>query len=75
MHRAAHWLVAAEREGEIGTPPEILTLRAARLDLARGLDEVDAVVVVLLDAGRDREDIGVEDDVLGRKPVWFTRMS
>ena len=31
------------------------------------LDEVDAVIVVLLDAGRDGEDVRVEDDVLGRK--------
>jgi hypothetical protein len=31
------------------------------------LDEVDTVIVVLLDARRDREDVRVEDDVLGRK--------
>ena len=36
-------------------------------DAPRRLDEGDAVAVVLLDAGRDREDVGVEDDVLGRK--------
>ena len=36
-------------------------------DLPRGLDEGDAIAVVLLDAGRDGEDVGVEDDVLGRK--------
>jgi hypothetical protein len=35
--------------------------------IARGLDEVDRVVVVLLDAGGDREDVGVEDDVFGRE--------
>jgi len=35
----------------------------ALLDLARRLDEVDGVVVVLLDAGRDGEDVRVEDDV------------
>ena len=33
----------------------------------RRLDEVDAVIVVLLDAGGDGEDVRVEDDVLGRK--------
>ncbi len=37
------------------------------LDPARGIDEIDRVVGVLLDAGGDREDVGVEDDVLGRK--------
>ena len=36
-------------------------------DLPRRLDEVDAVAVVLLDAGRDGEDVRVEDDVLGRE--------
>jgi hypothetical protein len=35
--------------------------------IAHRLDEVDAVVVVLLDAGRHREDVGIEDDVFGRK--------
>src|SRR5207237_1187414 len=34
---------------------------------ARRLDEVDAVVVVLLDAGGDREDVRVEDDVFRRE--------
>ena len=38
-----------------------------RADPARGLDEGDAVTVVLLHPGRDGENVGVEDDVLGRK--------
>jgi hypothetical protein len=42
--------------------------------MARGrLDEVDRVVVVLLDAGGDGEDVGVEDDVLGGKPTCSVR--
>ncbi len=53
------------------TPPEMWAMRQRCCDLARGLDEVDAVIVVLLDAGRDREDVGVEDDVLGRKAGLF----
>ena len=40
-------------------------------DLPRRLDEGDAVAVVLLDAGRDGEDVRVEDDVLGRKAGLF----
>ena len=36
-------------------------------DLPRRLDEGDAVAVVLLDAGGDGEDVGIEDDVLGRE--------
>ena len=42
-------------------------VRQGLLDPPRRLDEVDAVVAVLLDAGRDGEDVGIEDDVLGRE--------
>jgi hypothetical protein len=49
------------------TPPDTLRARQVLLDPARRVDEVDGVVVVLLDAGRDREDVRVEDDVLGRE--------
>ena len=40
---------------------------AGLLDPAHRLDEIDGVVVVLLDAGGDGEDVGIEDDVLGRE--------
>jgi hypothetical protein len=50
----------------LDTPPEICACgRLARS--SAGLDEVDGVVVVLLDAGGDGEDVRVEDDVLGRE--------
>ncbi len=42
-------------------------MRQVRPDPARRLDEVDAVVVVLLHPGRDREDVRIEDDVLRRE--------
>ncbi len=42
-------------------------MRQFGADLPRRLDEGDAVAVVLLDAGGDGEDVGVEDDVLGRE--------
>src|SRR3546814_9448048 len=35
-------------------------------DLHR-LDEIDRIIVMLLEPRRDREDIGIEDDVLGRE--------
>ncbi len=47
------------------TPPLTLAPRQVGLDPAGGLDEVDRVVVVLLDAGADGEHVGIEDDVLG----------
>ncbi len=67
MHRLAHRLVAAEREREVGDAPRDMRMGQRLTDLPRGLDEGDAIAVVLLDAGRDGEDVGVEDDVLGRK--------
>ena len=45
----------------------MLTRRQRRLDAPGRLEVVHRVVVVLLDAGGDREDVGVEDDVLGRE--------
>jgi hypothetical protein len=49
------------------TPPEVFAVREVAVDPGDGLDVVAPVVVVLLDAGRDREDVRVEDDVLGRE--------
>ena len=51
----------------LDTPPEMCDSGKRRLQFARGLDEVHRVVVVLLDAGGDREHVRVEDDVFRRK--------
>ncbi len=42
-------------------------MRQVGLDPPRRLDKIDRVVVVRLDAGRDREDVGIEDHVFGRE--------
>jgi hypothetical protein len=49
-------------------------VRAACLDLAAGLDEVEGVAAMLIDAGGDGEDVRVEDDVLGGKPSPTRRL-
>ena len=67
VHRLAHRLVAAERERQVRHAAGDVHVRQVRADPARRLDEGDAVAVVLLDAGRDREDVGIEDDVLRRE--------
>ncbi len=67
MHRFAHRLIAAEREREIGNAARNMRVRQVLSDPARRLDEVDAVIIVLFKAGRDRENIGIEDDVFGRE--------
>ncbi len=49
------------------TPPEIWTCGRVCVISPRRLDEIDAVIVVLLDAGGDGEDVRIEDDVLRRE--------
>src|SRR5829696_4545138 len=58
-------VVAPERERDVRDAARGLGVGEGRGDLTHRLDKVNAVVVVLLDAGGDGEDIRVEDDVLG----------
>jgi hypothetical protein len=67
----AHGLVAAERERDIAHSAAHVREREALLQFAARFDEIDGVTVVLLDPGRDGENIGVEDDVLGREAELF----
>src|SRR2546422_11029046 len=71
VHRLPHGVVAAERERNVAHTPADLAVWQHRLDLPRRLDEVDSVVGVLLDAGCDREDVRVKDDVLRREGDLF----
>ncbi len=71
VDRLAHRVVAAERERHVAHAAGDLGVRQGLLDLAGGFDEVDAVVVVFLDAGGDGEDVGVEDDVFRREAHLF----
>ena len=63
----AHRVVAAETERHVGHAAAHLGARQVLLDPARGVDEIHRVVVVLLDAGGDGKDVGIEDDVFRRK--------
>ena len=60
-------LLPRKEKETLDTPPETRAPGQVLLDPAHRLDEVHPVVVVLLDAGGHREDVGVEDDVLGRE--------
>ena len=71
VHRLAHRLVAAERERQVRHAAGDVHAGQVLPDPARRLDEGDAVAVVLLDAGRDRENVRIEDDVFGRKADLF----
>jgi len=63
----AHRVVAAKAKAHVAHAARHLGPGQVGLDPARGLDEIDGVVVVLGNAGGDGEDVGVKDDVFGRK--------
>ena len=65
MNRLAHPVVATEGERDVRHATRGPRPRELRLQPADRLDERDSVGVVLLHPGRDGEDVGVEDDVLG----------
>ena len=67
VHRFAHGVVAAKTERDVRHAAADFRVREVLFNPARGLDEVHGVVVVLLDARRDGEDVRVEDDVLRRE--------
>src|ERR687898_802166 len=71
VYRLAHRVIAAEREGDVRDAARGLGVGEGLGDLTHRLDKVHAVVVVLLDAGGDGEDIRVEDDVLRREVHLF----
>ena len=67
VHGLAHLVIASEAERDVGDAAADLRVRQVGFDPARGVDEVNRVVVVLLHAGGNGEDIRIEDDVFGRK--------
>src|ERR687895_748716 len=67
MYGLAHDIIAAKREGDIADTTRNQRIRQVMFDRTSRLEVSQGIVVVLLDAGRDRQDIGVKDDVLGWK--------
>ena len=68
VHRLAHRVVSAEREREVRDAARDERARAALLQQRNRVDERLRERRVLLDPGRDREHVRVEDDVLRREP-------
>ena len=68
MHGLAHPVVATKRKRDVAHPTADLGPRQILFDPAGGFDKVQRVVVVLVDAGADGQNIWVEDDVFRRKP-------
>lgn len=64
MEGTAHSVVATEAKRDVGHASADLGAWAHALDLPCGTEEVHGIVVVLRQASADRQDVGVEDDVL-----------
>ncbi len=69
VHRLADRVVAAEGEREVRDAARDADVRAALLDRACGVDEGLGVAVVGGDARGYGQDVGIEDDRLGREAV------
>src|SRR3954454_2276309 len=65
VHRLAHGVVAAEGEAEVGDPTARPRARAALLDQWQRLEKRLREAAMLVDAGRDGEDVRIEDQILG----------
>jgi len=63
----AHGRIATEREADIADTTRDVAMRQGLLDDAGRFDEVQRVAIVLVDAGGNRKDVGVENDVFGRE--------
>ena len=71
VDRLADGVVPPERERHVRDTAGDVHPGKVLLDPGAGLDEVDPVGRVLLDTGRQREAVRVEDDVLGREADLF----
>ena len=70
-----HRIVTTEGEGDVGDTAGDHGVRQVLLDPAGCPDEIDGIVVMLLDAGGNGEDIRVEDDILCREVALFGQNS
>ena len=69
VHRLPDRGLAAEGKGDVADTPAHLAVGQFLLDAPHRLDEGDRIVVVFLDPGAHRQNVGVQDDVLGRESM------
>src|SRR5690606_36503503 len=67
MHGLPYLLIAAEAERNVTNSAAYLGMREVFLDPLRRTEEVECIISMLLESGRHRENIRIEDDILGRE--------
>ena len=66
VHRFAHGVVAAKRKRNVAEAAAGARAGQIRLDPAHRFDEIDRVIAMLFETGRDGEDVRIENDVVRR---------
>ena len=64
VHRLTHSIITPEREGKVTYTTTHLRTGKVPLDPFHRTDEGQAIAIMLLHTGSDRQDIGIKDDVL-----------
>ena len=67
VHRFAHGVVSAKRKGNIAYAATHVRSGKILLYPTRCLDEVDRVIAMLVEPGRDGKNVGVKDNITGRE--------
>ena len=71
VHCAAHRFVTAKRERNVGKTAGDMCAGKFFSDPRRRIDKCAPIIIVFFNAGRDRKDIGIKNDILGRKSDFF----
>ena len=64
MNRFAHWIITPERERNIRDPAGNMRVWQVLSNPAGGFNKVHRVIVVFINAGGDRKNIRVKNDIL-----------
>src|SRR6201996_5118041 len=67
VHGFANFVVTSKTERYVRNPAADLRMGQVSFDPSSSVDEVNRVIVMLLHAGRYREDVRIEDDVFWRE--------
>ncbi len=73
MHRLTNKVVSSEREGDVTHAARNFRERHFFFDLARRLNEVYRIAIMLLHPSGYRENIGIKNNILGREVSLFRK--
>ena len=73
MNRFAHYVVAAERKGQIAYTATYLRIWKVLFNPTGGIQEVYAIIAMLLDTGGNGQYVRVKNDILGWKAYFINQ--